>query len=1738
MSSTFSELAATALIEKLVAQPESGRHVVTSTHGEDLLETFRTVLARAEGVRNFKVGQGEPVPLRVFDNGDGCIVVPYFVEERLLTKPRENRGSQGFLSALRDVYNSVAAVGERIILLAFDASPNETILTTMDEGVAEVAIRLEQLLLLALRPPDDSSQALRRTLTELERLAQEHLIDRLDTNAVGRTAQAVTELGHLERTNDVATELYQIPWCLSDPRLFEHAGREFQRRLEIAIKYRAQLSEWATNPSTDFESEVRKTFDPAASRKIVEARVGTDIDWSKFTLDDLTAGAPPPPEDNQFPQFAEMPVEVEEATALKLLSSSRTVAVQIPGPGCSIKFNLTRPLVGDTTIHVVGYSGAEPPYSESKIGEVTAATGEKLVIGNLPQPRPGWSFVEAVLTKGKRMVKTPLDSLRLAINVGGEPTFLVYESSGVIDLESQAYSGDEGLTFIAERDGEEIWAEDVEPPNPEDFEFGELVTLRGNISAPVVQTAVDGGSVDETRTESAEHLAIEKWKSGVLPPGPLHASLRRRPNGIVVADIGPVSMPLVGSSSIPVSRWDLERYLIHSPRVTAIQVSNTGTLSANDEVDRLALGDLSAAFDEFLLAREAFFAELADLSVVSVLSADLTASQAAQSYVDTYARLLNDIPDGQPSHLGYDKILLVDSIITSSGELLIAPTSPLAVAQHMQLQLKTQDWLGSEPASNYFRGDVSLISTQYLVPYLRLHTMAGRWLESGYAPYPWRRYLPFSERDRQERHPTLHRYIARRIERFLDVHPSYADERRSLRIAFVNPGGAAHIRDALLFLVEPYLKKQRGAALKSLPAFDLQLLSDKADATELVGAELDLFMGFTPEEGQPTDAAMEVMKRLSYTKGSVSEFMQDPKSFAHITFLEDFFQPQPDLLEWMADAHPSSMYVSGLAADTERLAKIEPAATRFLRATWTGGQTNETVTRIAARTTEVSAAAAGVPVKRGVVRAADVLVPDSQIPQLYDRSAWVVHIDRYVGLELFAPQDVGSNAPYILDYTDQETPEPGIFDGITATSQVGPYRAQIAEVLGGAVQIGDQGIAVDAADRLLRTLNLISGRWGLEMLSTEANVLRGRLATALAAQVLEQVESLHRDPTVLTLIVSLDELLRVTGGERLPLSEGWAAKAGKKGKFSDDLLLLTVPLASGRPQLRGRIVEVKYRTGPGTSIETAAEQLKATHALLSELLVGEEQPGREFQGRHLAKLILRYASRHVAYGLKSGQPVLKSGAEALSRIAAGEYDLDLNLHRSGKVLVGDYISVEPGLDDAFLAPQIASVAGTEIGRIRIGGPVIAAMLRTGRVPGLPDLSGQTSGITSPEVKDVPSESEGTTALSAGMGAKAEEKSHESESSSGHPDLKKVQSSGSSSRFDLPISELRGLGSRLDDVLTSYNLPLQPVQPTDAVCGPNTIRFRVRMARGGTIAQIEARERDIMRELGLEKPIMIGQEAGFVCLDVPRDNPITVTFGDLAPELVRIGRTRGELPVIFGVDLAGVPHIEDLAQLPHLLVAGSTNSGKSVFLSSLLGSLAMLPPSELEIVLIDVKGLDFAPFAKLPHLRRGLIGNAVEALHVLDHLYEDERTKRQKILTAAGAQSILDYFTRVGGKDLTQIVIVIDEFSNLLGGDKTTGSQLEDTIQQYAEIMRSFGVYLVIATQRPSADIVTGRIKSNLPARCALRLPTHSDSMTILGRKGAEQLLGRGDMLFYRDGRVERLQAPFTTAQDVIAAAHE
>ncbi len=279
---------------------------------------------------------------------------------------------------------------------------------------------------------------------------------------------------------------------------------------------------------------------------------------------------------------------------------------------------------------------------------------------------------------------------------------------------------------------------------------------------------------------------------------------------------------------------------------------------------------------------------------------------------------------------------------------------------------------------------------------------------------------------------------------------------------------------------------------------------------------------------------------------------------------------------------------------------------------------------------------------------------------------------------------------------------------------------------------------------------------------------------------------------------------------------------------------------------------------------------------------------------------------------------------------------------------------------------------------------------------------------------------------------------------------------------------------------------------------------------------------------------MSQEPRYICIDVPREERIPVYYRELAARVVT-GNDPGALEFVLGMAPSGDVRAADLARLPHLLVAGATGSGKSVFLRGILCHLVRnRGPETLRLLLVDPKQLDFAGFAALPHLERGgIISDPAEAMTALAETIERELEARRPLLIDAGVTSATEYYAQGGSyTELPQMVVLVDEFADLVGILGAERRGFDDLIQRYAQITRAFGIYLVLATQRPSVDVITGSIKANLTARVAFSLPSHRDSMTILDRAGAEDLLGQGDMLFYHSGRVERLQAAYADQQDV------
>jgi len=223
---------------------------------------------------------------------------------------------------------------------------------------------------------------------------------------------------------------------------------------------------------------------------------------------------------------------------------------------------------------------------------------------------------------------------------------------------------------------------------------------------------------------------------------------------------------------------------------------------------------------------------------------------------------------------------------------------------------------------------------------------------------------------------------------------------------------------------------------------------------------------------------------------------------------------------------------------------------------------------------------------------------------------------------------------------------------------------------------------------------------------------------------------------------------------------------------------------------------------------------------------------------------------------------------------------------------------------------------------------------------------------------------------------------------------------------------------------------------------------------------------------------------------------------------------------------------DLIRLPHMLVAGSTGSGKTMFLTTLIMSLAWRHlPKDLELLLVDPKQTDFVIFGRLPHLRgRRVIYEPSEAIDALKELTDGEKKSRTALLHKVGCPNILEYNRRNPEKRLSWIVVVVDEFADImLTLSRKDREEFERQIGRLAATGRSVGIHLVLATQRPTTDVITGTIKANIPARISFHLPSVVDSRTVLDRTGAEHLLGQGDMLALLNGEMERLQgyyAPF------------
>lgn len=377
-----------------------------------------------------------------------------------------------------------------------------------------------------------------------------------------------------------------------------------------------------------------------------------------------------------------------------------------------------------------------------------------------------------------------------------------------------------------------------------------------------------------------------------------------------------------------------------------------------------------------------------------------------------------------------------------------------------------------------------------------------------------------------------------------------------------------------------------------------------------------------------------------------------------------------------------------------------------------------------------------------------------------------------------------------------------------------------------------------------------------------------------------------------------------------------------------------------------------------------------------------------------------------------------------------------------------------------------------------------------------------------------------------------------------PSIELLRDHNAGGGITIDQEELEENKNRIVETLSNYKIGIANIKAT---VGPTVTLYEIVPDAGIRISKIKNLEDDIalsLSALGIRIIAPIPGR-GTIGIEVPNKNPRMVSMRSVIAS-AKFQNAEMELPIAFGKTISNETFVVDLAKMPHMLMAGATGQGKSVGLNAVLTSLLYKKhPAEVKFVLVDPKKVELTLFnkierhylAKLPDTEEAIITDTTKVIHTLNSLCIEMDT-RYDLLKDAMVRNIKEYNTKFKNRKLNPneghhylpyIILVIDEFADLI---MTAGKEVETPIARLAQLARAIGIHLIIATQRPSVNVITGIIKANFPARIAFRVTSKIDSRTILDNSGADQLIGRGDMLFTQGNELTRIQCAFVDTPEV------
>lgn len=746
------------------------------------------------------------------------------------------------------------------------------------------------------------------------------------------------------------------------------------------------------------------------------------------------------------------------------------------------------------------------------------------------------------------------------------------------------------------------------------------------------------------------------------------------------------------------------------------------------------------------------------------------------------------------------------------------------------------------------------------------------------------------------------------------------------------------------------------------------------------------------------------------------------------------------------------------------------------------------------------------------------------IEQVYARSQWVTFIEPKVDLTFFKSyKDV-----VIIHYSDQYNNASG-YDAITITSKWEPYKATIQEVF------KQQGIETSEQSviHILDLFNSINGEWLLDMNSPSKNSSYFRMEKLSMLSAVKAALAILDHDDITWVPISLEEILRVSGAVGLKRSDGLfsAKNLGSEGAHTDDLLLVGLEEKDETLELHLYPIEVKIGNVESGTFAKAREQSAKTASLLRKFLMDDEQISGKIYRNFFAKLILISAEKFALYDI---WPAYNEKWRAVAALKSKLLNDDFKVSSALDASIGYYGVMAFKWTQTFIARSIDyEDDGCTITLLK--GDALRCL--TTDVSDLRDLflTGQLDAINSqallanryPLYEDsIPS------IMAEKLIDEGETSVYKIESS----DINECQNTALVFNMLSPSDILKNFNA-VYEKLTAIGIAIKKELPAEISFfeGPAFYRIEIKPAPGTMIKKIKAatEELNIALQLPEEASVRIFSDLGKIWLEAPKQDShkITVSTDHIWP----LFKKNSDFQVPFGVDIEGNVQSVNFSSSnsPHLLLAGTTGSGKSVVLDTLIRSAAnFYSPKELQFFLVDPKGNELIDFEELEHTPKPNGMSSEEAIELLEEAV-NEMDRRYLLfrdireISGRAAKDINDYNEFVKVQEsliLARWLIVLDEYSDLLDENPANKGAIELLLKRLAQKARAAGIHVIVATQKPLVNIISSAIKSNLPGVIALRVRTAIDSRVILDDSGAETLAGRGDALFKNGtGQMVRVQ---------------